>query len=196
MNGYPKELWAQIRERWESGESAHSICRDEGMPSRPGIEKKARTEGWERHLVTRAETLEVAIPEDMEPRRRRALEIIAQGGLDKDAAAVAHVSPATFTEWKKDPEFLNWYNAVITATRIEMLDNVRRGATKDPKHAQWWLQHHPQSRGDFGADKSPTIGNQYNILAHVQTGIDRDNNRLPSGGDEPVAVIDGRVGDE
>ena len=171
--------WDFIKDRWEHGETAGQIAKTPGMPTRQAINKRARKEGWERKLeqfpVATTGT-SVSIPLDLDPRKKSALGVLSQGGNYKDAARAACISEETFRLWRKDPEYLELVLAVETGLKLEMLEHVRQGAARDPKHAQWWLQHHPQTRSEFGhGATTPTVGNQYNVLAGNNLGIDRSN---------------------
>ncbi len=92
----------------------------------------------------------IAIPTDLDPRRRAALEALSDGGNYRDAARAAHVSDETFRLWRKDPNYLALVLAVESELKLEMLRHVRKGAARDPKHAEWMLMHHPSIRGEFG----------------------------------------------
>ena len=170
--------WDSIQSRYEAGETAGQIARTPGMPTRQAINKRARKECWERKLelfpVASTGTY-VPIPVDLDPRKKEALDVLSKGGNYKDAARAARVTEETFRVWRKDPSYLELVLAVETGLKLEMLEHVRQGAARDPKHAQWWLQHHPHTKSEFGqGGAKPITGNQLNVLGHINLGIERD----------------------
>jgi len=42
--------WEAVRALWEAGAKSSAICKEDGMPSRAGIDKRAKREGWTRDL--------------------------------------------------------------------------------------------------------------------------------------------------
>ena len=168
--------WSAIKTRFEQGETAGQIAKSPITPTRQAINRRAKREGWERKQeqfpVPAAGTF-INVPTDLEPRRRCALQIIAQGGTLKDAAAAAHVSESTFREWRKDPEYSALIEAAESGIRLEMLAHVRAAAATDPRVAQWWLSRHPASRSEFGDNAASfSLNTQVNILGGRQI-IDR-----------------------
>ncbi len=152
MITYSDAIWAEVRERYEAGETAGQIAKTPGFPTKQAINRRAKREGWERklELVPMGSGGTVAIPTDLDPRRRAALEALSDGGNYRDAARAAHVSDETFRLWRKDPKYLALVLAVESELKLEMLRHVRKGAARDPKHAEWMLMHHPSIRGEFG----------------------------------------------
>jgi hypothetical protein len=170
--------WEAIRARFEQGETAGQISRTLGAPTKQAINRRAKTEAWERK-VTRlpvpaaAEGTVVEIPAGLDPRRRRALEVISAGGTYRDASAAAGVSESTFRRWRADESFQALVTRAESGIRLEMLSHVRAAAATDVKAAQWWLSRHPSSRADFGEGANKSSGNSLNVLAHINLGIPR-----------------------
>ena len=157
MITYNDEIWAEVRQRYEAGETAGQIAKTPGFPTKQAINRRAKRDGWERklELVPMGSGGTVAIPTDLDPRKRAALEALSDGGNYRDAARAAHVSEETFRLWRNDPNYLALVLAVESELKLEMLRHVRKGAARDPKHAEWMLTHHPSIRGEFG-DRPPT----------------------------------------
>lgn len=152
MVTYSDSIWAEARQRYEAGETAGQIAKTPGFPTKQAINRRAKREGWERNLelVPVGDGGTVLIPTDLDPRKRAALMVLADGGNYRDASRAAHVSEETFRLWRKDPNYLALVLAVESEFKLEMLRHVRKGAARDPKHAEWMLTHHPSIRGEFG----------------------------------------------
>ena len=172
---YSAEIWAEIRSRWEHGESGSQIARTPGYPSHVAINKRAKRE-WERisePLRSGNNRNALVIPVDMDPRRKAALEAIMIGANYRDAAQAAHVSEDSFLAWRRDPAYAALVKAAETGLKLKMLHRIDRGSERDPKYAAWWLQHHPTSRSEFGNSGGSPQGNTFNLLANINLGIDR-----------------------
>ena len=187
MRTYTDEVWAEVRQRYESGETAGQIAKTPGFPTKQAINRRAKRDKWERNLelVPVGDGGTVRIPTDLDPRKRAALLVLSDGGNYKDAARAAHVSEETFRLWRKDPKYLALVLAVQSELKIEMLRHVRSGAARDPKHAEWMLTHHPSMRHEFGDRPQTTqIGSIRigNIVPRSLPGVTIDQDV------EPVAI--------
>ncbi len=194
MVTYTDEIWAEVRQRYESGETAGQIAKTPEFPTKQATNRRAKREGWERklELVPMGSGGTIAIPTDLDPRRRAALEALSDGGNYRDAARAAHVSDETFRLWRKDPNYLALVLAVESELKLEMLRHVRKGAARDPKHAEWMLMHHPSIRGEFG-DRQQTTNIGRIKIGHL---IQRDPaHRVPHlmGQDEEPATIEAKA---
>ncbi len=158
MITYTDEVWAEVRQRYESGETAGQIAKTPGFPTKQAINRRAKRDKWERKLelvpVGNSGTIPIHI--DLDPRKRAALEVVSDGGNYKDAARAAHVSEETFRLWRKDPEYLALVLHAELELKREMLGHARRGAAIDPKYAWEWLKRHPSTRGEFGDRQQTT----------------------------------------
>ncbi len=154
---YPEDVWAEIRERWERGETAGQIAKTPGHPSKVAINNRVKREGWERvseHLPVGDDGKRLEIPSNLDPRRKTALQTLAAGGNYRDAAIAASVDESTFRRWREDEQFARLCEAAASGLKLEMLGLVKQGAQRDPKYATWMLEHHPATREEFRANKA------------------------------------------
>ncbi len=82
--------------------------------------------------------------------------------------------------------------AVESGLKLEMLRHVRKGAARDPKHAEWLLTHHPSIRGEF-RDRHQTTKLGRIKIGHL---IQRDPaHRVPHliDQDEEPAIIEAKA---
>ncbi len=165
--------WDAIHLRHKEGETAYSISKSlGGVPSKVGIMKKAKREGWRRldqDTMRTAENLSIVRRASGSALGKRApenialiLESIELGATERVAAGIAGISPKTLTRWKQeDPRFGMEIHARRSQNVAEMLRCINQASQKDWKAAAWSLERDPYSREEFGRrnkeKEQPTI---------------------------------------
>jgi hypothetical protein len=154
--------WDVIHLRYKQGESPYSITKNlGGVPSKVGIMKRAKREGWRRideETMRTAENLPIVRRASGSALGKRApenialiLESIELGATEKVAAGIAGISPKTLTRWKQeDSRFAMEVYARRSQNVAEMLGHINQAAQKDWKAAAWSLERDPCSREEFG----------------------------------------------
>lgn len=169
--GYPDDVWDAVRAMWMAGSSANAIAKNEGMPSKQAICVRAKEDGWER--VDKVDPALELIPFDgLSDKQRFAITKIAEGLPKHMAAALVGVHRTTLSDWiSHDPTFATALQAAIAAKTYRRLKKVEQ--TEDWKASTWLLERDKDSREDFGAPKQAMPPMNFNVLGHVQVGLDR-----------------------
>jgi len=153
--------WDAIQVRYTQGETAYAISKSlAGVPSKVGISKRAKREGWGRineDTMRTAENLPIVRRASGSALGKRApenialiLESIELGATEKVAAGIAGISPKTLTRWKQeDPRLAMEIHARRSQNVAEMLGHINQAAQKDWKAAAWSLERDPYSREEF-----------------------------------------------
>ena len=135
--------WTRLRMRWEAGETSYSLSKDlGGTPSKQGIDRRAKTEGWQRgaNAINLAEQLPlVQRAKGMAGFTKRTPEVVgtilqsvAQGATLKLAAQSAGVSPDTLRKWQaEDPAFKEQLRICRAGKLVEWLANIDAMARTD-----------------------------------------------------------------
>lgn len=153
--------WDVIHLRFKQGETPYAISKSlGGIPSKVGIMKRAKREGWERideETMRTAENLPIVRRASGSALGKRApenialiLESIEIGATEKVAAGIAGISPKTLTRWKQeDPRLAMEIHARRSQNVAEMLRHINEAAQRDWKAAAWSLERDPYSREEF-----------------------------------------------
>jgi uncharacterized protein YerC len=160
---------------YQQGQSAYEISRQlGGKPTRQGIRKRAKREGWDRpvtgvvtlrHLTTDIANLGADTPEN----REKILHMLAQGATFSLAAGAVGISTKTLERWRKrDLEFGLKCRAVRQQALVRHVANIDRAGERDWKASKYILGVAPETRGEYAeAGRSGS-----DIVVHI--GIDRD----------------------
>lgn len=194
---YSDEIWSQVRAMWEAGNSAGSISRKSGMPSKQSICVRAKSEAWERVDEHDAE-LDVIPFDGLSIEQQVVVKEMARGLPQKWAAAVAGVAEVTVSRWKT--EHVDFAKAVQAATGVF----VRRQLSKVVESQDWrsglaMIERHPATRGEFSppnVQRGMMVGPTFNVLGQVQVGIQRGDYGLPEIGHESAVIDAGGLSDE
>ena len=153
--------WDAIHLRYKQVETAYSISKSlGGVPSKVGIMKRAKREGWRRieeETMRTAENLPIVRRASGSALGKRApenialiLESIEIGATEKVAAGIAGISPKTLTRWKQeDPRLAMEIHARRSQNVAEKLRCINDASRKDWKAAAWSLERDPYSREEF-----------------------------------------------
>ena len=153
--------WDAIHLRYKRGETAYAISKSlGGKPSKVGIMKRAKREGWQRideETMRTAENLPIVRRASGSALGKRTpenialiLESIEIGATEKVAAGIAGISPKTLTRWKQeDPRFAMEVHARRSQNVAEKLRYINEAAQRDWKAAAWSLERDPYSREEF-----------------------------------------------
>lgn len=187
--------WDAIRAMWEAGDSASSIAKKSGMPSKQAICNHANSQGWQRVDEIDAE-LDIIPFDKLSVTQCIVVKEVAKGLPQKWAAAIAGVHETTVSDWKKLPEFANALQAATGVFVRKQLGKVT-GST-DWRAGMALIERHPATRGDFVPPSAGKATGQFNfnVLGQVSVGFDRDNHGLPAQRNELIAVDVGGNGDE
>lgn len=170
--GYPDDVWDAVRAMWMAGSSAHSIAQKDGMPSKQAICVRAKDEGWER--IDAVDPVLELIPFDgLTEQQCFAVRKLAEGLPKKHVAALCGIDPTTVSRWLSDnADFAKAAQAAIAAKTYRRLQRVEQA--EDWKASSWLLERDKDSRDDFSAPKqAPPAAFNFNVLGHVQVGLDR-----------------------
>ena len=165
--------WDAIHLRYKQVETAYSISKSlGGVPSKVGIMKRAKREGWRRieeETMRTAENLPIVRRASGSALGKRApenialiLECIEHGATEKVAAGIAGIAPKTLTRWKQeDPRIAMEVYARRSQNVADKLACINQASQKDWKAAAWSLERDPYSREEFGKQnkekEQPTI---------------------------------------
>ena len=141
--------WDVIRLRYMKGETPYAISKSlGGKPSKVGIAKRAKREGWtqvDSDTQRTAENLSIIRRTSGSSLGKRTPENIALilgsvelGATEKVAAGVAGIAPKTLTRWKQeDPRFAMEIHARRSQNVAEKLRCIDQASQKDWKAAAW-----------------------------------------------------------
>lgn len=158
--------WDTIRDRFESGETSGAISRSMGgYPTRQGIEKRAKREGW---LKISKDAKEAArnLPSTQNPTFPRApsdelgykspenaariLTAFERGATPKIAAGAVGLTLEQLKNWmEKDHQFAMEIMSRAAQNAGDLLSKVQDA--EDLKYLKWLLERDPFSREEFGA---------------------------------------------
>lgn len=183
---YTVEVWADIRRRYEAGETAGAISRSlGGSPSKVAIAKRAKKEGW-----TVTERLSEKYPalangnslididklgQDLPENRAVIVALLGEGCSYKLAASAVGISDRTLRDWReKDPAFAAKCQAARAADMAEVMASIKRMAKTDFNAAKFKAERDSLTRDEYGPPaRGGLIGATFNVLGHVSVGIDR-----------------------
>jgi len=186
--------WFAIRAMFEAGDSISSIAKHEGMPSKQAISVRSRAEKWRvlgrqsRQLTQRQPSIPVSteaevIPFDgLDDKQRAIVQEIADGATQRLAGQMYGVHETTLSNWKNTvPGFAHAILAAKAAKVRRRLSKIDESA--DWRAAGWLMERDPDSRDEFSppnAGKGFMTGNTFNVLGHVNLGIEREAKETPS----------------
>ena len=167
--------WPTIKLMYQQGHTCYAISqRFGGKPTRQGIRKRSRREGWDeavtgeltsRHLVTDVVHLGADTPDT----RKQILEMLARGATFRLAAEAAGISPKTLERWRKrDLRFGLNCRAVRHQSLVKHIANIDRAGDRDWKASKYILAVAPETRDQFTESKHS--GDEIIVLIN----IDRD----------------------
>ena len=159
--------WQGIRERYESGETAGAISRSlHGRPTRQGIQKRAKREGWlqisvsakdaARKLPSIQKTFVRAQGEDLGQRSEQNAQIMLsafeRGASPKIAAGLVGLTESQLKQWMiYDRQVAMEIRARVAQVAAENIDKIRDAG--DWRASKWILDNTPFSREEFGSRK-------------------------------------------
>jgi hypothetical protein len=199
---YSAETWAEIRQRYEAGETAGKISKSlGGSPSKVAINKRARKEGWT--VITRLSDKYPALAngnpiididklgQDLPENRAVIVALLGEGCSYKLAASAVGISDRTLRDWReKDPAFAAKCQAARAADMAEVMASIKRMAKTDFNAAKFRAERDPLTRDEYGtaANRGGILGTTINVLGHVNVGIERSLGPI-----EDAPIIDGEV---
>jgi hypothetical protein len=171
--------WQLIRVRFEGGQTPYAISRDlGGRPSKQGIAKRAKKEGWQVAVngsMAIAERLPIvkqaqALTGPGKATAERVafiLELVGRGASIKLAASAAGINPKTLKRWQsEDPQLAEQIRQARAGKLAEWIAHIDSAAARDWKAADRLLQASPEAE-DFSQQQHGGIT--------VVLNIDRDN---------------------
>lgn len=187
--------WQLIRQRYEGGETAYSIAKKMGKPTKQAIMKRAAKEGWTQgsrkallatvsQLPIVRKALEVRHSDFRTPEAiATVIEMIAQGATQELAAATIGVSREALGKWKKeDAEFALLIARARAGCLTGYVGLIHESAHKgDWKAAETMLKSAPETRDQFGSSPhgSPRL--------EVVINISRDDTHVVDSTAEEIA---------
>jgi hypothetical protein len=178
-NSKPGVDWNAIRTDFAAGLSTRecakrTLARD-GVPiTHRAIQKRGAKEGWDAKSAIVAATARLpsivaqaagaaTTTTRTEPAARAILESLQKGLPYRTAASLAGISERTLTNWREtDAEFAELCERSIETWHASMVGHVDAAAPRDWKAAQWRLQSHAKTKGDY-AEKSGGTNIQVNL---------------------------------
>lgn len=167
--------WPAIKVRYEAGETPYSISKAlGGTPSKQGIVKRAKKEGWgtegnsewlsvaERLPITQDSRRELATPQIL----GTVLEYISMGAPEYLAAQAAGISRDSLGRYKAEcPELAEQIKSAKAMRAIERIKRIEKaGERGDWKADQFLLEKDETTREQFsGKDKGGM-----NIILNIQ----------------------------
>ncbi len=168
--------WDTIRARYEAGENSNVISKSlGGSPTRHGIRKRAKREGWLSILPDTKQAVR-NLPSVKEPSFPRAaskelgkrtegnarimLTAFERGAPPKLASGLVGLTQSQLKTWMdEDPQFAMEIMSRTAQAAAEHLRGI--GNAEDWKAWKWLLERNPFSREEFGAQRTekaqPTI---------------------------------------
>lgn len=187
--------WLAIEAMYMTGESPAAIAKLPNMPRKQTIYEYAQKHGWQR--LDDVPKLSVIPFEGLTEKQQIVVTELADGATQKMAAAIVGVSQQTVSEWKKD---LNFRKACMAAVATHAKGQLKKITNStDWRAAGWYLERNPETREDFAPPNASRgmVGTTFNVLGHVNVGIDRDANiGVSENGIEPIAAPTRRLSHE
>lgn len=174
--------WPAIRARYESGEAANSIAKDNPV-SKQGIMKRAKREAW-----GKPETLTLNTPQWLPmttsfkelldrpaytpAKCAKALDAIAQNANHSVASALIGISRETWRIWRETCPALKTAVELAQASQaMEDLRSIGTAAKSDWKAAERRLAANPLTREDY---KQDTGGGGLHVTINVHRATEAD----------------------
>ncbi len=157
--------WPAIRERFEQGDTAHSIAKDHDV-SKQAIAKRAKKEKWgiiERAIIDPdrwlpATTMFAVLEGNYQytPEKvAEALEAIAWGANYSVAAGLIGVTSKTFKLWRDScPELEQAIGQAQSSAAMDSLKSMKLASMMDWKAAEKLLSFNPRTKDDMGQTQS------------------------------------------
>lgn len=104
--------------------------------------------------------------------------MIADGNFRGPSARAAGISERTFRLWLKSGResssglYHNFYTDIVkaeNAAEIKQVKLILEAATKDPRHAQWWLERKFPERWASNRDQFRVLANEVSELKKILT---------------------------
>ena len=172
MVTYTDEIWAQIKKRWQAGESAGEIAKSPGMPSRQAINRRVSTEGWERNLPVVAGNAWkplVTLGKDTPENRQIVLNMLHNGAPNTVIAKAIGVHRNTLLAWRKKDQMFDLQCQAMQARDIdECLATIKERSKVDWKAAAYRVERSPLTRDEFGQLQPRTHINSIKIGHLIQ----------------------------
>ena len=164
-NTKPGVDWNVIKADFDAGHTLHECVRLQcarGVPiTKRAIQKRRDKEGWNTkaaayNAATRlpsviAQATGLATTEIRTAERAAAiLELFQRGLPQKTVARLAGIAESTLIDWRSaDPELDAQCDAATEQWHSGMIAHVDAAAPRDWKAAQWRLQTHSKTKGDY-----------------------------------------------
>jgi len=185
--------WEVIHYRYRNGETAYAISKSyDGKPTKMGIAKRAKKEGWERiseatkqaannlPIVRRAKG--VALSKRTTENISIILDAVEGGASPKIAADLAGINPKTLGRWRKeDPQLDLEIRARQAQNSAENIGTIKDAAQKDWKAAAWIVERDPYSRKEYGKQRDDN--GQMQIILNIhrdEVSVDNTGNVIDS----------------
>lgn len=176
--------WTAIRRRYEAGESAYRISVSLGnKPTRQGIEKRAKREGWGKHSdnsdgnavvngnwLQRVGDYSPVGDKDTPETRALILQTVSEGLPLEAAAKYAGISKDTLDRYRAgDAVFAAQIEQAQQEWHRRRLASVERAAdTGDAATGRWLLERHPATRDMY----RPSNAGGPSVAIQINTGIE------------------------
>lgn len=183
---YNPEMWAEIRQRFEGGETAGMISRSlNGKPTKVAIAKRANKEGWQVRLSAKYPALADGNPlidldklgQDLPENRAVIVALLAEGCSYKLAASAVGISDRTLRDWReRDPAFAAKCQAARAADMAEVMASIKRMSKTDFQAAKFKAERDPLTRDEYGVpNRGGFVAATFNVLGHVNVGLERSS---------------------
>ncbi|MCZ6775293.1 MAG: hypothetical protein O7D34_02410 [Ignavibacteria bacterium] len=164
--------WDTIRARYEAGDNANVISKSYGgSPTRHGIRKRAKREGW-LSILPDAKQAVRNLPSVQEPLFQRAasdelgkrtvgntrllLAAFERGAPPKLASGLVGLTQRQLKTWMdEDPQFAMEIMSRTAQAAAEYLRGI--GDAADWKAWKWLLERNPFSREEFGTQRTEKV---------------------------------------
>src|SRR6185369_10263704 len=181
-NVKPGVDWDLIKADFDAGASIRECVRLQcarGVNiTKRAIEKRRDKEGWDKasaayNAATKlpsviAQATGLATTNIRTAERAGAILQSFQSGLpQKTAARLASIAESTLIDWRKeDPAFDDQCDAAQEQWHASMIGHVEAAAPRDWKAAQWRLQTHNKTKGEYAEKNSG--GPSINVMVNIQ----------------------------
>lgn len=170
--------WGRIRALWEQGATPEAISAQfGGKPTARGIKVISTRERW-----VKASDVDLAGKVKATPDARAAvIQTLREGGTYMMAAAMAGVTKATLTAWRKDEAFQIACDRAIAEFATGQVKRIHRAGSDDWKASSFLLTHHPETRKEFAPAVQAGGGGLHITL------------NIPRASENPGNLIEGEV---
>ena len=154
MTTIPQATWDAIQLRFVQGENPNAISRSlSGRPTKQGIAKRAKKEGWEQLPTVAPKHFELSpeqLGRDTPANRQKVLDMLAESVPYSIAARSIGVHPNTLLDWrKKDAQFAIQCETARGNAHADCVTSVYQARSKDWKAGKYILETAAETREDY-----------------------------------------------